>query len=385
MGPLAAYSIKSAILLTVMFTAYMLTLSRMKNAPLRRAALIGIYIITLALPLKNFIAGTKASLPVEYTTPNMTAYVDEYSHLQIIFDIIAITIAGGITLMMVITIYNIISMCLLRLRSKTIYSNGYRPIAVKGKEFSPFCFCGRIFVPEKDSETIPQMILAHEYSHILHAHFIDLILGRAVLILQWWNPAAWLMARELQEVHEYQADNEVLKSGFNCKEYQYLLLEKTAGNFKVPLVSSGFMHCKLKKRLKMMNREDSSKRKGAVGLLIIPAAITAIFLLSTPAISSITRKVSYASIDYYFHNSSAEPQIMINGALTTFDYTYIDKHINPDAIERIAVWQNRLYPNGLIEINTKQGEQIFNFEEKPEQPKIEVIGYGIAKKETTKY
>ena len=45
----------------------------------------------------------------------------------------------------------------------------------------------------------------------------------------WYNPASWLMRRELRNVHEYQADNSVLAGGADTRSYQMLLIEKAAG------------------------------------------------------------------------------------------------------------------------------------------------------------
>lgn len=45
-------------------------------------------------------------------------------------------------------------------------------------------------------------------------------------MLQWLNPTAWLMREELKTVHEYQADDAVIKSGANIKEYQMLLIKR---------------------------------------------------------------------------------------------------------------------------------------------------------------
>lgn len=50
MGALLVYSIKSGIILSVMFGAYMLLMSRRKCAALRRMTLLSIFVCALALP-----------------------------------------------------------------------------------------------------------------------------------------------------------------------------------------------------------------------------------------------------------------------------------------------------------------------------------------------
>ena len=63
-------------------------------------------------------------------------------------------------------------------------------------------------------------------AHIHHRHSWDLLLTEACAWLQWFNPAIWLLKQELQNIHEYEADEEVLRQGINAKEYQMLLIKK---------------------------------------------------------------------------------------------------------------------------------------------------------------
>jgi hypothetical protein len=42
---------------------------------------------------------------------------------------------------------------------------------------------------------------------------------------------AWLLRREIQTVHEYQADENTIKSGIDVKLYQLLLIRKSAGEY----------------------------------------------------------------------------------------------------------------------------------------------------------
>ena len=69
-------------------------------------------------------------------------------------------------------------------------------------------------------------IVVHELRHITCRHWIDLLVAQAVTIINWYNPAAWLMRSQLMLVHEYQADAAVINNSFNPKEYQMLLIKK---------------------------------------------------------------------------------------------------------------------------------------------------------------
>lgn len=62
--------------------------------------------------------------------------------------------------------------------------------------------------------------------HLRYRHTLDLLCMQCLLILYWFNPAIWLLKRELQEVHEFEADNGVLNTGIDATRYQLLLVKK---------------------------------------------------------------------------------------------------------------------------------------------------------------
>lgn len=400
MGPLAAYSIKSALLLSVMFAVYMLTISRLKDASLRRASLLGILLLSLILPLidftsKNTPVVSAANVPFEpMDVKTLPATVN--TTLPIVFDVIAMIIVGGMAIVTLVSLYTVISMSLISLKAKTVDCCRYKIKVVEGKDFSPFCFLGRIYISANEYKDMPKMILTHEMSHIRHLHFIDLILGRTLLILQWWNPFCWLIARELQQVHEYQADSDVLKEGFDCKEYQYLLLSRTVGYQMAPFASNGFGQSKLKNRLKMMTREKSGKIRKTASLLIIPGAAMALMVLSSPVVSSVTNGIATSlSNDEIIrgdekaedtavvlsHPDYSQPQIKINGEPVD---PSVMATLETDAIQLISVHKDNTekYPNGLIEIKLKSGYSIDDALKDASVPNdsIVVIGYGTQKK-----
>lgn len=399
MGPLAAYSFKTALLLSVMFAVYMLSISRVKDASLRRVSLLGVYLLSLTLPLIDFTSKNtpRVSLTdvpfeaMDVKTLPATANIT----LPIIFDVVAMIIVGGMLIVTLISLYTVMSMLLIGLKARTVDYSCYKIKVIEGKNFSPFCFLGSIYISRNDHKDLPEMILTHEISHIRHHHFIDLILGRILLILQWWNPCCWLMARELQQVHEYQADSDVLKEGYDRKEYQYLLLSRTVGYQIAPFAISGFGQSKLKNRLKMMTSEKSGKIRKIASLLIIPGAVIALMVLSSPVVSSVTNGIATSlSNDEVFSNDeksedsaivlpipNSQPHYKINGELID---SSVMSRLSPDAIQEIFVNRQNTteYPNGLIDITLKPGYSIEDALTDAPMPTetIEVIGHGVQKK-----
>ena len=387
MGPLAAYSIKSAILLSILFAIYMLTLGRHKYASLRRIALLCVCIASIFIPLSYSFGfrGDSMEHIVELTMPTPTVTTVPVS-TSIIERIITAVIVAGIFVMTVISIIGLTRV--LMLRTKTVYKQGHKFRILTEGPSTPFCFCGSIYLSEHDLDKLPEMILTHETSHASNLHFIDLFIGRILLILQWWNPLAWLFVREMQQVHEYQADNEVLNAGYDRKEYQYLLLSRAIGDTRLSLVS-GFKHSELKKRLRMINREKSGKRIViAFIIMLISASFAALALSFSPIICFINDKFSAVNLDSFqqtpveaeVKTSDGQPHIIVDGSDIPYESII---NLNQEAIESITVWKdNPEYPNGVIEIETKDGMEWASTTEgsSHELEEIKVIAYGVQKK-----
>ena len=64
------------------------------------------------------------------------------------------------------------------------------------------------------------------------------------LLVYWFNPVVWLLKRELQEVHEFEADNGVINTGIDATKYQLLLVKKAVGT-RLYSMANGFNHSKL--------------------------------------------------------------------------------------------------------------------------------------------
>jgi len=138
---------------------------------------------------------------------------------------------------------------------------------------TPFSFFNSIFMnPALHNEQETLQILTHEKTHALQMHSLDVILSEMLTITCWMNPAAWLLKREMRQNLEFLADNSVLKSGFDSKDYQYHLLQLSYQVPKVNLVNK-FNVSPLKKRITMMNQQKSAKAGILKYSFIIPLAL----------------------------------------------------------------------------------------------------------------
>lgn len=134
---------------------------------------------------------------------------------------------------------------------------------------TPFSWFGYVVVGRGDLSENGETILLHERAHIRLGHSWDLLLFDLLGTMQWFNPALWLLRRDLRAIHEYEADRAVLASGVDARHYQLLLIKKAAGE-RWYSVANSFNHSKLKNRITMMIQKRSSRWAAAKVLLLLP-------------------------------------------------------------------------------------------------------------------
>ena len=117
--------------------------------------------------------------------------------------------------------------------------------------------------------------------HLRYHHSLDLVFLEIVLLTQWFNPAVWLLKRELRDIHEYQADNGVLNHGIDATKYQLLLVKKAVGSSLYTLANS-FNHSKIKKRITMMLKKKSNNWARLKLALLLPVGLAALSAFARP-------------------------------------------------------------------------------------------------------
>jgi len=78
---------------------------------------------------------------------------------------------------------------------------------------------------EQWSEERRQLVLRHEWGHILQNDFPYLLLSRVAVAVFWFNPLVWLAAKHLARAREQACDDYVLESGVKASTYADHLLD----------------------------------------------------------------------------------------------------------------------------------------------------------------
>ncbi|WP_162427660.1 M56 family metallopeptidase [Pontibacter pudoricolor] len=158
-----------------------------------------------------------------------------------------------------------------------------------------FSFWQTIYLnPEQHKRDELEQILHHELIHITGWHTLDVLLAELSTVFYWFNPGAWLMKKAVKENLEFIADQNVVNTGVDKKEYQYLLL-KVVGATQ-PQIANQFNFPSLKRRIAMMNKMPTSKANRLRLLIALPLAVTLLFAFRSAAEVDVSDMTGYTKL-----------------------------------------------------------------------------------------
>ena len=314
------YVIKLNIILALLCLLFQVLMHRDTFFGVRRAMLWGIYLTAFLLPLWNVqywlqedsAAMNVASDYATYVLPSLEVTATRVAAMGIqqeepgcgmwfvgMLAIWAIIYLIPVVWMTLKLLWQFAYIIYLRCTCKPI-----QPLTINHKLLtiysfprpcSPFSFGPWIFIhPEGMDEQTLREVLIHEQAHVRGWHTLDILFSQVVCILFWWNPAAWLMRREVRMNLEFIADKAVADSlspipmGGALKAYQYRLLGFSLQK-NVATIANNFNVLPLKRRIIMMNLRRT-RRTGMVKYILFVPVAAAMLLLSN--IDSLARTIA---------------------------------------------------------------------------------------------
>ncbi len=147
---------------------------------------------------------------------------------------------------------------------------------VKTKNIQAASFLGYLFWNEEQADN--DMILQHELVHIRQRHSLDVLCMEILVIVLWFNPLVYWYRNAIKEVHEYIADQEVVRKN-SAYAYACLLVKSQKNNLPPHLFNT--FHSFIKKRLLMLQNQPSSNWRLMKYLITMPilAALIIFFAL----------------------------------------------------------------------------------------------------------
>ncbi len=283
-----------AVAIALLWVVYRLLFTNSNRLKFNRLYILISIIFALSLPLigmllangspqivnfkQNLFSGIM--LPEIIISPNGNVAVSEATTqtqtaapAYNLWHIIAIVYFIGMGVSLLLLVFKLLRIFFVIVRSPKEKCNGYTAVYT-GKNQGSFSFLNYAFFPDK---SVDSEIVRHEQSHITHHHSWDIIFVEIMMVLQWFNPFIYMFKRELQCIHEYQADRDVVDSGVNKRDYMMLILQQcTAVDFS--RMSNNFSLILTKKRIKMITKNE--KIKGLWWRLLVTLPVLAVLVVA---------------------------------------------------------------------------------------------------------
>lgn len=312
MGTFLVYILKSAACLAVFYLFYKLLMSRDTFHRFNRFALLGLLVLSSLLPLVEVSVNRPAPVhETMLTLEQLLLLADVQAEGEIVSQpttalwvrVALLVYLAGIVFFAVRNLWSLGRLAVLLRRGRLEQLADWLPgrtenvrLVVHNRDIAPFSWMRYIVLSRKDLEENGREILIHELAHIRNHHSWDLLLADLCIFVQWFNPAAWLLKQELQTIHEYEADDTVLREGVDAKKYQMLLIKKAVGT-RLYSMANSFNHSSLKKRITMMLKEKSNPWARVKYLYVLPLAALAVSAFARPEVSAVADELSSAKVN----------------------------------------------------------------------------------------
>ena len=267
------YLLQINIALSLLYLCYKVLFSQNTFFGLRRLILISIVLFSTTYPWYD-IPDIDPIIPahLQITLPEVLYSIGETVPQKAfdIYPLIAYLYGGICSLFLLRMFLRIASIIKLRANGK-LRIIGESHIIVCDENIQPCSFFRWIFLPHsilQNKNTLTR-ILRHENTHIRQLHTIDVLLGESMAALCWINPLSWLLLKEIRLNLEYMADKAAIPDEQERKTYQYLLLDISQSNNKLPSAIP-FNYSFLKTRIRMINRKRSQTTSVFKYLLMLP-------------------------------------------------------------------------------------------------------------------
>jgi len=299
------YIIRWALVLTLLYSLYGVFLRGETFYRVNRAVLVGILVGSMALPFCSYSTTEQPALArslsqVEQRVESATLTVDAAAEISEPTEqkssvsstvwrvVVGVYLAGLVVfwLQFFVALGGVFSIIA---RGRRAEVEGRR-VVISDKISSPCSFFGWIVLSPRDITADAHYIVAHEEAHVRLFHSADVLLAEVSCRMLWFLPFAWMLRKDLKDVHEYQADQRVLRQEHGAENaesiadaYQHLLIRRATQRKTQPIVNS-INQCSIKKRFIMMYKKPSSRWLTLKAVYLLPMAAIAITAFARPTL-----------------------------------------------------------------------------------------------------
>ena len=337
METLLFYLLRVSISAAVLYGCYKLFISKTTFYSTNRILLLAVFALTLIIPLFTIQLPeikwfqqpeteiTNLSVLENVTVINETP--DTLPAKEIPWQsilLIAYLTGAGICLLRY-SAGSIRMMLIIRSAGKITLPDG-NTLYISEQNIAPFSWMRYMVISGKDFTEDNADIIRHEQAHVAHRHSIDLTLVDMYCIVFWFNPIAWLLRCELRDLHEYQADADVVENRSDYREYQLLLIRHCVGEHKFS-VANNFEFNNLQKRIQMIMRTKSSNKMKWLYSSLFFSSLMAVTILSvSPLHAKELKKINV-------NESITSATDALQGKITNIEIINKDNTGNTDSLQ----------------------------------------------------
>ena len=288
METIFTYILKVNAIIVLFYLFYQIALSKETFYKHSRFFLLSGLFISLLLPFVTFtkIEYYEAQSVVSDAVKNNVLQIVQVSqkpiltNQEILFTFYAIICFGLLikTLFDFFKLFKIIKVSNSEKKDKLVYIN-------TNLVHTPFSFFNYIFFNEELINPVElQNIMKHEEAHSMQKHSFDTLLAQFFIILFWFNPIVWLYRKSIVQNLEFLADSYAIQLVSDRTVYQKTMLKITIQSSNISIINT-FNQSSIKKRIIMLNTNQSNKKNALKYAIVIPVLVAFIMLFQVEVIA----------------------------------------------------------------------------------------------------
>lgn len=328
------YILKVNALLVLFYLVYQLALSRETFYKHSRWFLLSGLFVSLLLP---FVTFTKIEYyevkrvlnnSIESNVPQMVQISNEVvqepllTNQEIMFLVYGIICFGFLikTLFDFIKLFKIIKVSNSEKKDKLVYIN-------TNLVHTPFSFFNYIVYNEELINPVElQNIMKHEEAHSMQKHSFDTLLSQFFIILFWFNPIIWLYRKSIVQNLEFLADSYAIQHVSDRKVYQKTMLKITTQASNITIINT-FNQSSIKKRIIMLNTNQSNRKNIWKIALILPILVCFIYLFQVEVVAQERIKIK---------ENNNQNRTIVDSAVAVGEGYSINKHSTDEELKNDA-------------------------------------------------
>ncbi|WP_298392168.1 M56 family metallopeptidase [Flavobacterium sp.] len=372
MEELVTYLLKSSGLLAAFFLAYYFLLRKETFFTSNRWFLLSGLATSILLPLFFitkivYVASQKVTVPMVLESTNQPIIINDGSAtipesidwFQIIL-LAYVIVTSFLLLKMILDIFSLAK--LIRKQPYTKEDNlSYINI---NQNIAPFSFFNYIvFNSNLYSKQELESILLHEKIHSQEKHSIDVLVAKLFTIVFWFNPLIWLYQKAIIQNLEYIADSKAIQNIEDKKCYQMALLKVVSHQNCLP-ITNHFYQSLIKKRIVMLNKNQSKKRNIWKYSLILPVIIAFVFLFQIKVVAQ-EKEPNRSIIDLTWTKNSSDKELKEDAKnasnVVNFDFTKIERNSKNEITSITISYKDNLGNEDTSTFKNKNGINPIHF------------------------